>query len=79
MKTDKFGATVEHVQQNEINDIWAVMYPGAKEVEYIKYPRTMELTEQDVVDGFLSREYYEKYYSINKEVKTELNNKMLSD
>ncbi len=46
MNTNEYGTTVEKIRQNEVNDIFKATYQGME--AFYTFPRTMELTEEDV-------------------------------
>lgn len=45
------GFTVKHARQNEVNDIFEVVHDDEKrDDEYLTFPRTMEMTCEDVAE-----------------------------
>jgi hypothetical protein len=44
--------TVKWIRQSEINDIFEVVKVATGEVEYLTYPRTMAMTEADLLEDY---------------------------
>ncbi len=55
MNTNKYGTTIEHIRQDEVNDVFKATYQGM-EVFYT-FPRSMEMKAEDVHD-FVKPEHF---------------------
>ena len=54
--TNEYGTTIEHVRQDEINDVFKAIYKGME--AFYTFPRSMEVKAEDVHD-FVKSEHFE--------------------
>jgi len=47
-RTDTF--VVRKLRQNEINDIFEISFADGREVDYLTFPRTMDMTCEEVAE-----------------------------